>query len=122
MEENDLHEINKYWEKYSNEILAIASQRFEATVKPFCKKKGFIFLSGNCDWYILGKDMKAREDEVPAYITELLDQEVPGMPTESLGTLMPCYDPKSAPDHDHATDHIATHVTGTDMGHFTPGK
>jgi hypothetical protein len=79
-----------------NQIAAVA---FEQVIKPFCIARGFRFIAGNGDWSIGPPDEESwyawdhKDDTEWQEIAAILNLEVPGMPANDLGSLMPEYRP-----------------------------
>ena len=92
--------IEKAFNEYENKVFQYAKEQFEKVIKPYCQKHELQFLAGNGTYYLgankhrqnngyLGLDI----DKLPKKIRETLQMEIPGMPGNDLGTLMPDYDP-----------------------------
>ena len=93
--------LNKGWEKYDALTDTVSEMAFAEVVRPFCVKRGLRFLAGNGTYWIgcesgSGQSIypwEVEDDEEFQAIFDLLDTEIPGMPANSLGTIMPDYTP-----------------------------
>jgi len=84
------------FEWYAAKAEQKARMVFQTIVKPYCKKKKLRFLAGNGAWAFFANNESAYFEDHPFEDTEewetlmsLLTMEVPGMPGNGLGTLMP---------------------------------
>lgn len=80
--------------RYQQEVLEQAQQVFEAWVKPFCKKNNLKFIAGMGTYWIGTKEgvwdrNDMRDNEEFQAVSDYLDLDVPGLPANSLGSLMP---------------------------------
>lgn len=80
------------WAKYFRSVERVV-QREEPKVIEFLKSHpGVHFLCGNGDWWFYREKSGRKEylsgRELPGALVDLLNTEVPGMRSESLGTLM----------------------------------
>lgn len=84
--------IDKHWNTYSDHIDRLATQVFNIVVRPWLKDNEYIFVAGNGDYFVWDKDgLRIEEENIPQHILDVLNIEISGMKTESLGTIMPNY-------------------------------
>ena len=91
--------LTKSWDGYDALTDAVAELAFAEVIKPFCVKRGLRFLAGNGTYFIGGSKGQSinpwdvEDDEEFQAIFKVLDTEIPGMIANSLGCIMPDYDP-----------------------------
>jgi hypothetical protein len=86
--------LDKAWVIYEQRVSDIAMEAFNRWIRPFLKRRGYLFLSGNGTWYIEDKaGHPIYSDDLPKTIANILDGEVEGMPANSFGSFMPNYVP-----------------------------
>jgi len=88
--------IDAAWDQYYELIQKLANQEFRLHILPWLHKNHYYFLAGNGTWYVFKevpgeKEESIFEDKIPKEILDILQQEVEGMPSNSLGSLMPDY-------------------------------
>ena len=100
----DTNPLDVAWDYYNRIVDEYAEKIFNEHIKPYMIKHNYTFSSGMGVWAVFKNNPKhngEREiykynllldsDELPKYITKWLDMEIPGMPANSLGTIMPSY-------------------------------
>ncbi len=90
--------LERYWDEYAEHVQARANIVLTSVVAPFLRKRGWKILCGNGDYHFFDENGKGitkfdqydREENDPLLkaIVELLNTEIPGMPSDSLGTIM----------------------------------
>lgn len=88
--------LERAFDRYSESVYRLARNEFYRAIKPFMEKKGYRFIAGMGDWMIAkdGIHLYDKEKYIPKRLLKILDQDIPGMPANSLGTLMPDYIPE----------------------------
>jgi hypothetical protein len=87
--------IDAKWSYYENSVRSLAERAFETVVKPYLEKHHYYLISGNGIYNVFRVDRKGKDisididSELPQYIIDLMEMEVPGMPWASLAMLMP---------------------------------
>jgi len=95
-------DLDALFEVYVDQVEAEAKRVFEESVVPFCKERGWRFLAGHGTHTFhndAGKNHEEQHVWSPSYpndealqtLEELLNADVPGLPANSFGSLMPCY-------------------------------
>lgn len=96
--------IEDAWNIYAEIVVLVAEQAFKETVLPFLKENGYELNVWN-EYHVVrptkerpidgrfwnGRVAGVYPEELPENIRELLDMEIPGLHTKSLGDLMPSY-------------------------------
>lgn len=82
-----MEDIQMFWDKYLNNVYRIAETSMDE-VKAYCEETGRKLFAGGGEWFLGG--------QLPNELLDLLSQEVPGLPANDLGSLMPDYVPNSA--------------------------
>jgi len=80
------------WDEYNKVVDAYAVERFESVVKPWLIRHDYNFLAGNGTWYVFDKNGDAVDPDygaIPIRVLVALETEVPGLPANDLGSLMP---------------------------------
>jgi hypothetical protein len=79
---------------------ALAARAFVEVIQPWLKKNKYHMLVGNGTYYVYykqgGRDIYVDLDNAPAYIRDVMQLDVPGMPGNDLGTCMPDFHPEEA--------------------------
>jgi len=95
-------ELEKLWEDYYAKIRTLAKKVKQEHVDSFCKTNNLQFAAGNADWIIFPQDVTSREAvdfnstfqndeptiEGQAELIAMLEVEVQGFNTETIGCLM----------------------------------
>ena len=93
------NELEKEYSKYQDKIESLALKSFNEIIKPYLIKHNYYFLSGNGTCYIgfdnpnTGYANQVDIENLPAYIQDLLNLEVPGFRAGSFGDFMPNFQP-----------------------------
>lgn len=93
MEERDY--LENLWDNYMLAVDKYAEKQFYLKIKPWLLENNLRFLSGMGTYWI-GKNIKnsqqmLEDDEIPEDIRDILEEEILGMPANTLGTIMPDY-------------------------------
>lgn len=91
--------LEKKWQEYNADVDYIALTVFHKQVKPYLQKHNYHFLAGNGTYFIWemvdNKNVAKDPDiDLPKWLYDILEQEIPGMYANSLGTIMPDYHPE----------------------------
>lgn len=86
--------LERQFKKYAEQVDLIATHEFNRLVKPYLIKHGYSFFVGMGTYLILNGSIQIDSDDLPKTIQDILNTEIPGMPGNSLGSLMPEYDHK----------------------------
>lgn len=92
--------LKKLEDNYATAIYAIAKEEFDRVVKPYCIQKGCDFASGNGAYFFSRDEIGVAgrlvvidlNDKLPKYVRQIVDQEIPNWPSNSLGTVMPSFE------------------------------
>ena len=82
--------LKQIWGDYLDAVYAYAVLKFEKVVLPWLEEKGYDFLAGNGEWYVESVSWYINPN-IPKEILNILQTEVPGLPANDLGSLMPSY-------------------------------
>ena len=83
--------LDRAWNEYNDVVQRYALERFMKIVKPWLVKNRCSFLAGNGTWLIFDNEKDYYEEALPKFILDELTTEIPGMPGNSLGSIMPDY-------------------------------
>lgn len=100
--------LEKYWDEYSKKVYDHLEFEFTEKVKPYLEKWHLTFVSGNGGYSIHYTDKTPQRyindhkgyykgsidpESLPTWLYKILSTEIPGMPSNDAGSLMPDYDP-----------------------------
>ena len=94
-----MRRLDKLWERYQTQVYEYCKEQFEEYVKPYCVRHSCRFNTGNGTFYLSnwGKLWNDELDEVIAEeehpLFDILCEDIPGMPGNNVGSLMPEYNP-----------------------------
>jgi len=82
--------------RYEDAVFDVANTIFSQHIEPFCRRRRWQFVAGNGTWFLGAKCSKASarweipdDDEELQRVCSMLETEIPGMPANDLGSLMP---------------------------------
>lgn len=85
-------QLDRAFDEYMEVVFAVADARRNDCVVPYCQKNDLSFLAGNGEYYFIKRGGKHIPiDDLPKHVRDVVDMEVPGLRTNSLGTLMTNY-------------------------------
>jgi hypothetical protein len=80
--------VDAAWSAYNEAIDAIARDVRTAVVDPYFQRYGVEFLNGMGTYYLERHGETLDPEDLAMWVRNLLDLEIPGMPADSLGTIM----------------------------------
>jgi hypothetical protein len=91
------HDSQWEWERFVGKMEEKARSVFHAIVKPFCRKRRWRFIAGNGTWSFFPPNHRAVacpgdwscDDVELESVCDLLRTEIPGMPANDIGSMMP---------------------------------
>jgi hypothetical protein len=96
--------LQQHWAVYDEHVDEVADTLFKEVVVTFCQERGFQFVSGMGTYSLTRVDKKKSEsdsyggwnredfdpaDETAMRLFDILEMEIPGMPANSMGSIMP---------------------------------
>lgn len=90
--------LDRQWDAYNEYVHVLAEKVFLEVVKPFLRRRDWTLVTGMGEWTMrntsgdIVMDHPIQDEEVRR-VMELMEQGVPGLPANDLGSLMPDYPP-----------------------------
>ena len=96
--------IESLWNLYCRDVQKVINELQSTIINPWLEHMGYYMICGNGDYFVgwdipdpksgeweHGKTKIFNEADLPKYIRDILELEIPGMPGNSAGTLMTNY-------------------------------
>lgn len=80
--------IDAAWAVYQQEIEYIADCMVDTKVGSYSKEHEIEFVCGMGTYYLSRRGKGVDPEVLPKWLRDILDCEIPGMPADSLGTIM----------------------------------
>ena len=81
-------QIDTAWVLYQRDIERIADHILATKVKPYFKRHNIAFVNGMGTYYLSRDGVDVDPYSLPKWLQDILDMEIPGMASDSLGTVM----------------------------------
>lgn len=87
-----MHDLEKQidvaWAVYQREIERVADSILATKVEPYFKRHSIAFINGMGTYYLSRDGVDIYHESLPKWLQDILEMRIPGMPADSLGSLM----------------------------------